>query len=81
MHVFFRARAFINSLIIKNNPDHIVILIENEKFHTDTHSTNSDFRAFANGIHDRKIIYVYGERHERSIVYFTLVHLAGRQSP
>lgn len=66
---------------MKNNLNHIVILIKNEKFHTDTHSTNFNFRAFSNGIYDRKVIYVYGERHERSIVYFALVHLAGRQSP
>lgn len=57
-------------------------LIANEtKVRTDTHSADSDFRAFAGGIDDRKIIDVYRKRHERPVVYLALVRLAGRQSP
>lgn len=58
-----------------------ITTFENYKFYTNTHSTNFDFCAVVSGIHDRKVIHVYGKRHERPVVYFTLVCLAGRYRP
>lgn len=66
--------------MMKNFPNYTAI--KNEIIiHTDTRSTDSNFRPFTNGIHDRKVIHVYGERHERLIGYFAFVYLTGRQSP
>jgi len=55
--------------------------IQSEKFPTDAHSTDFNFRMYAGEIHDRKIIHVYRKRHERPVIYLAFVYFVSRQSP